>query len=128
MSQFVAAVETLTLPNEAFRHCDHIHLAWLHLRQGGLAEASDRFSATLCRFAAHHGVSEKYHHTITLAWMRLIAAAVRLTPHINDFNQFAMAHAFLFEVKLPWAFYSSERMGSEEARTGWVELDLHPLP
>lgn len=125
--QFVAAMEELAMPKEAFRHRDHIRLAWLYLQRSNDAEASDRFSRTVRRFAAHHGVSEKYHHTITLVWMRLIAASAMLTPHL-DFNEFTAAHPFLLDVKLPWVFYSSERLASAEARTGWSAPDLHPLP
>src|SRR5437899_9806370 len=32
------------------------------------------------RFANHHAASEKYHHTLTLFWMRLVAAALVETP------------------------------------------------
>ncbi|HYL10842.1 MAG TPA: hypothetical protein VEU31_08905 [Candidatus Acidoferrales bacterium] len=128
-AQLVAAMEELTLPKHAFRHRDHLRLAWLNLRQARSLElAGEQFSQTLRKFAAHHGVPEKYHHTITMVWMRLIAAAMRLTPHVGDFTAFAMAHPFLFDVKLPWAFYSSEQLSSANARTGWIEPDLHRLP
>jgi hypothetical protein len=125
--QFVAAMEGLAVPKEAFRHRDHIRLAWLYLQRSNAEEAGERFSVTVRRFAVHHGVPEKYHHTITLAWMRLIAASAILTPHL-DFNEFVAAHPFLLDVKLPWAFYSSERLASAEARTGWSAPDLHPVP
>ena|SRR5438445_6803077 len=74
-SEFVRAVERCEFPKESFHHRDHIRLAWIYLRQCDRGEAERRMADTIRRFAAHHGVTDKYHETITLAWMRLVAHA-----------------------------------------------------
>jgi hypothetical protein len=126
--QFVAAMEQLHVANSNFHHRDHIRLAWAYLRNFDLPLAEQNISHCIRRFAAHNSAPHKYHHTITLAWMRLVAAAMRLTPAIHTFAEFAAAHPFLFDPRLPWTFYSGASLSSDAARTAWVDPDLHPLP
>jgi hypothetical protein len=128
---FVSAFEGLTLPDEAFRHFDHLRLAWIFLREagpGGLDHACGRIRAAIRRFAAHHGAPAMYHETITVSYMRLMAAHLALSPELDRFDDFAAAHPALFDPQLPLSYYSEERLRSEEARSGWVEPDLRALP
>jgi hypothetical protein len=69
---FLAAFEAGTLPEELFRHRDHVRAAWLLLREEPPAAALARFSAALKRFAAVHGKARLYHETITWAYLLLI--------------------------------------------------------
>ena len=126
--QFIAAMEQLRVAKSDFHHRDHIRLAWAYLRKDNPSLAGKNLANCIRRYAIHHGVPRKYHHTITLVWVCIVAAAMRLTPAIESFELFAAAHPFLLEVRLPWTFYSAARLDSESARSGWVEPDLHPLP
>lgn len=126
--QFIAAMEQLRVAASSFHHGDHIRLAWAYLRRDNPSLAGENLANCIRRYATHHNAPRKYHHTITLVWVRIIAAAMRLTPALQSFELFAAAHPFLFEVRLPWTFYSAARLDSEAARAGWVEPDLHPLP
>ncbi len=126
--RFIAAMEQLQIANSNFHHRDHIRLAWAYLRNYGLPLAEQKISHCIRRFAAHNNAPHKYHHTITLAWMRVVAAAMRLTPAISTFEEFAAAHPFLFDSRLPWTFYSAASLNSDAARAAWVNPDLHPLP
>ena len=133
-AEFVAAMEGLTLSGDDFRHYDHLRLAWIFLRESGGARsrditvATDRMTRTIQRFASHHGASQKYHDTMTRAYMLFVAAHVRMTPHLDDFGEFAVAHPELFDRALPFHYYSDSRLMSSAARAGWVEPDLRPLP
>jgi hypothetical protein len=120
--------ETCALPAEAFHHRDHIRVAWTYLRRMDYSEAEKRMSDTIRQFADVHGVTSKYHHTLTLAWMRLVAAAIRDDAGIDDFDRFAGAHPELFDPAAPEMFYSPGLLQSEAARSGWVEPDLRGLP
>lgn len=124
----VEEFESCRLPASQFHHADHIRLAWIYLGRMNEEEARARIEQAIRRFAAHHGVSEKYHHTMTLAWMRLVAAARRATPEARAFHAFAERNPELFEVKTLSRYYSAEQMGSRDARLAWVEPDLQPLP
>src|SRR5262249_58654622 len=55
-----------------FHHADHVRLAWIYLRDYTLIDAIERFTRSLRHFAAHCGGAEKYHETITWAYLLLI--------------------------------------------------------
>ncbi len=76
--EFVRAFESCELSPDLFHHRDHIRLARIYLDRLGAAAAIERFRAAIIRFAAHNGVSDKYHETITIAWMRLVIAAAEV--------------------------------------------------
>src|SRR5215472_10058720 len=126
--EFLRAFESCELPNGAFHHGDHIRAAWLYIRRLGEAEAAARLSKGILRFATHHGSPQKYHHTMTLAWVRLIAAAQRDTPALVRFEDFLAAHPNLLDMRSLSKYYSASRLGSAAARTGWMEPDLQTLP
>jgi len=85
-------------------------------------------SEAIRRVAEFHGATSKYHHTITLVWMRLVAAALLDDPGIDDFDCFAGAHTDLLDTAAPAMFYSPDVLRSEAARSGWVEPDIRALP
>jgi hypothetical protein len=126
--ELIDAMEQFQISGAHFHHRDHVRLAWAYLRNTSLDRAEARLARCIRRFAAHYGVSYKYHHTMTVAWVRIVGAAMRLTPALLTFEQFATAHPFLFNARLPWAFYSPALLASDAARTNWVAPDLHALP
>ena len=125
---FVEAFEACTLPKETFHHRDHLRLAWLYLRQDDFPAAAGRIEASIRRFAAHLGISEKYHHTITIVWLRLVAAAMSKTGGEVTLGSFFERNPELLDQNLPYQFYSRERLFSDAARAAWIEPDLQPLP
>ena len=120
--------ESCALPAEGFHHREHIRVAWTYLRQMDYAAAEKRMSEAIRKFAAFHGATSKYHHTITLVWMRLVAAALRDDGGADDFDRFAGAHPELLDAAAPRMFYSADLLRSEAARSGWVEPDIRALP
>ena len=120
--------EACALPAEAFHHRGHIQVAWTYLRRMDYSAAEKRMSDAIRKFAGVHGATSKYHHTLTLAWMRLVAAAIRDDPRIDNFDRFSGAHPELFDPAAPAMFYSPGLLQSEAARSGWVEPDLRALP
>ena len=125
---FMAAVEACTLPNAAFHHCDHLRLAWIYVSRFGYEAGSERMAASIRRYAAHHGATEKYHETITRAWMDLVQDAAARAHHLATFDAFISANADLADPHALAAYYSPERLGSAAARREWVAPDLRSLP
>jgi hypothetical protein len=125
---FLRGFEDLSLPAELFHHREHIRVAWLYLKSSDASRAAERMSAGIRRFANHQGATQKYHHTLTLAWMRLVAASLVETPEDNSFEKFLAAHPELRDKNILGKFYSNELLQSTAAREGWVEPDLQPLP
>lgn len=127
-AEFVAALESCTLPPELFDHRAHVRLAWLYLRAEPYEAALERMEQSIRRYAGRLGASRKYHRTITVAWMRLVAAAAAKTSPAMDFDAFVQARPHLLESGALRRHYSAERLASAEARVAALEPDLEPLP
>jgi hypothetical protein len=108
-----------------FHHASHLHVAWVYLDESSsVRQAANKMRNTLRRFAAAAGKPEKYHETITLFWVNLLAHAVSRAERLEDIVH---ANPQLLEKNFPLAYYSPERLFSDEARTSWVEPDLKLL-
>lgn len=125
---FLRAFENVSFPADQFHHREHLRVAWLYLKSSDATRAAERMSAGIRRFAGHHGATEKYHHTLTLFWMRLVAVALVETPEGCAFEEFLAAHQELSDKNLPAKYYSQPLLEGLDAREGWVEPDLQPLP
>ena len=125
---FLRAFEDLTFPADQFRHREHIRVAWLYLKSSDATRAAERMAAGIRRFANHHGATQKYHHTLTLFWMRLVAVALVGTPDEPAFEEFLAVHPELRDKNLIAKYYSKEHLQTSAAREGWVDPDLQPLP
>jgi hypothetical protein len=126
--EFVERVEACRYPNDQFHHGDHIRLAWIYVRRYGSREAGERISATIKGFARSLGHEKKYHETLSRAWLRLVAVAQQATPKIILFDEFLAKHGWLLDRGALSAFYTGARLGTDAARSGWVEPDKRPLP
>jgi hypothetical protein len=125
---FLRAFEDLSFPADLFHHREHIRVAWLYLTSTDASRAAERMSKGIRRFALHHGATQKYHQTLTLAWMRLVSAALAETPEGHTFEQCTTAHPQLKDVNLLAKYYSKELLETAAAREAWVEPDLQLLP
>ena len=66
-------LEAADLPNEAFKHREHIRAAFVALSKStDLAEGALRFRRALKQFAHAHGADQKYNETMTWAYLVLI--------------------------------------------------------
>ena len=124
--EFAVAFETCHIANEEFHHREHLRLAWIYLRRFG-SEAGPRIRAAICRFAAAHGKADKYHETVTFAWLRLVADGAQRT-NARSFAELLRALPELLDKNTLNQHYSPERLSSDAARTGFVLPDRKPLP
>ena len=75
-SELARALERGEIANENFPHASHLHVAWVYLSESSsVKEAASKMRETLRRFASSAGKLEKYHETITLFWVHLLARA-----------------------------------------------------
>lgn len=126
--EFLRAFENCELGNEGFHHRDHIRLAWIYLRRYGEPEARRHMSEAIKRFAAFHGKTDKYHETITLAWLRLVADAMTRVRRDTTFDKLTVLAPELLDKRTLDKFYSTGALASDVARNSWVVPDLQPLP
>ena len=126
--ELISDFESCRIDAKAFNHAEHLRLAWSYVRTCRIEEAEARMRDGLMRLTEHVGVRGKYHETMTLAWLRLVAWAVAVSPPAATFEEFSRRHGWLFEKDALLRFYSRERLMSDEARARWVEPDLVALP
>jgi hypothetical protein len=125
--ELTRALERGEIANEDFRHASHLHVAWVYLAESAsIEQAANKMRDTLRRFAAAAGKPEKYHETITLFWVQLLSNAYTATCG-GRLEDIALANPHLLEKNFLLAYYSAERLFSDEARSLWVEPDLKPL-
>jgi hypothetical protein len=125
--QFVRAFEQCRLPPGTFHHADHIRLAWIYVCRHGSEGAEARLLTGLRKMALQANAPQKFLHTATIAWTRLVAAAQCKNPEMKIFEDWVKRHAHLLDRTLLCAYYSAGRLETEAARSGWLEPDLAPL-
>jgi hypothetical protein len=125
LTEFLAQIVP---PGGAFRHRDHIHLAYLAIQRHGTAEAAVRIGQWIRHLAAYERAPQKYNATITRAWTEIVGHHVATDPAGTDFGRFAELHPALFDKRLLTRHYSPAVLASVQARTNWVGPDLDPFP
>jgi hypothetical protein len=113
-------------PDRAFRHRQHIHLAFIAVRRYGTAQAAEKIGAWLRHLTAH--APQKYHATITRAWTELVGHHVAADSSVTDFEAFAEQNPALLDKRLLTRHYTAAALASPAARAGWVEPDVAGFP
>ncbi len=110
-----------------FGHREHLELAWHYLRIADL-EHAERLMAAAIRHVAHaHGAPERYHHTITLSWLRLVAAHMA-SCEVASFDAFLARNDGLLDRELLNKHFSTAALSDPASRSDWVKPDLRALP
>jgi hypothetical protein len=124
---FARAFENGFVTPEEFDHVAHVRVAWVYLWETASMEAAlSRMRDGIRRFAAAAGARQKYHETITVLWMRLLAD-VKAGGASGELSEVLRAHPALADKELPLQYYSRDRLFSDEARASWLEPDRRPL-
>jgi hypothetical protein len=124
---FARAFERGDVTPAQFDHAAHVRLAWVYLHEATSPdEALSRMRDAIRRFAAAAAVPHKYHETITVLWMRLLAG-VQAAGASGELVDVLRAHPALGDKDLPLEYYSRELLFGDEARAVWVEPDRRPL-
>jgi hypothetical protein len=107
--------------------------AW-HVFHGGPAKALRQLRARIRRLNDSHGTINSttggYHETITRAYIALLDDFLGRRPSNEALADSvrALLESPLADRKALLAFYSEARLMSVEARLGWCDPDLRPLP
>ena len=97
--EFLEQLESCTLPDERFHHADHLHAAWLYLTRFPVIEAIGRFSQALRQYAGHLGKADRYHETITWAFLLLVNERIERSRPVSTWPEFADRNPDLFDWK-----------------------------
>lgn len=121
---FLSQFETCILPKEHFNHRGHLRIAWLYLNQNTYEVALFKLTHGLRRYATSLNAAHIYHETLTRLWIYLVYKAI--TKKYSSFEDFIQANTELLNKSLPYQYYSTTLLDSEEARRYWIEPDLQP--
>jgi hypothetical protein len=124
-AEFLTRFEACNLDH--FPHRSHIRLACLYLDRYDEPDALDLLLAGLRRFAAAKGAADRFHNTMTRAWLELIVAARRDHPDARDVDALLAACPVLANPRALSLYYSDHVLSSAAARVGWVPPDRAPI-
>ena len=130
-AELAAILAEIVPPGGAFRHREHIHLAYVAVQRYGPDRAAGAVASWIRHLAAYQRAPQKFHATVTRAWVEIVAhhmAAAPAGPAVPDFAAFAERYPPLFDKRLLTRHYTSRVLASPAAKGGWVEPDLAPLP
>jgi hypothetical protein len=103
-----------------FTHRDHLELAWRSVGRVGLAGALIEVPAFLRGLTAAAGQPERYHETVTLGFLLLVADRYEAG---EDFEAFCARNPDLFGPVLR-RWWRTDTLASERARTRFVFPDV----
>jgi hypothetical protein len=124
-ARFLAALEDCSLPPDCLDHAAHVRAGYLYLRRAAFPQATAAMCATLARYTRALGKSDRYHETITVAFMALINAQLRQHGDAGGWQQFRARHPQLLRSDALLAYYPRAVLESPAARSCFT---LPPLP
>jgi hypothetical protein len=110
----------------AFPHAEHVRLTIVYLMRHGHDETLRKMYDGLLRFATVKGQPEKFHVTMTRAWVELIESAIRAHPDIDSPGALVARCPQLLDRNALSRFYSPDRLHGADARERWVPPDRTP--
>ncbi len=133
VAHILHGLETRTLPRAEWTHGAHVAAALALIcdpSRNPEAELPDLIRAYNISVGGENTDSAGYHHTLTLAWIAGVRAFLARRPAGEPVAD-ALAALLIGPMgrsDWPLTFWSREVLFSVEARRGWVEPDLAPLP
>lgn len=133
VAELVARFDDGSLARGEWTHRAHLTVALWFASHHPPSEALDRMRSGILRLNAAHGVpttpTRGYHETITRFYMHVVTHHLREHHSVDDWAERANRIVERLGARdLPLRHYSEARLKSVEARMGWVEPDLRPLP
>jgi hypothetical protein len=130
---FLTAFENGTLPKERWTHAAHIFGGACYVHRLGEAVALDHMRLSVKRYniavGGQNTPTSGYHETITVFWIKLLAAFLATHQPVarTDFAALAVSH-LAPQRNIYARYYSYHLVDSSEARAHWQPPDLQPLP
>ena len=112
---------------DGFGHRQHVELTWRYLERHDPEAARLLVADAIGELAAAHGAPQKFHATITGAWVRCVAVHRERWP-ADTFEQFIEVNTELLDPRLLERHFTRGLVFSDAARAGAVEPDIRPLP
>jgi hypothetical protein len=114
--EFLRALESCELPPSEFGHAAHLRAAYLYLQQADFIRALERIRRAIRNYATCLGKPDRYHETITVAYVALIQQHICERGDGGGWLDFARDNPELLEPGLLNHFYPKAQLASEMAR------------
>ena len=118
--EFLRALETCELPESAFGHAAHVRAAYLYLREEDFSGALERTRRAIRAYARHLGKPERYHETITVAYLALIQQHKCQRGDAGGWPAFERDNPELLRPGLLLEYYPKAQLESDLARRVFV--------
>jgi predicted metal-dependent hydrolase len=118
--EFLRALEKCELPESAFGHAAHVRAAYLYLRAEEFSGALERMRRAIRNFARHLGKPERYHETITVAYLALIQQHMCQRGDGGGWAAFECDNPELLRPGLLLEYYPKAQLESDLARRVFV--------
>jgi hypothetical protein len=117
---FLDALESCILAPEVFDHAAHVRAAYLYARHLDFPDALARMRGALLAFTRALGKAERYHETVTTAFMALIAQRLHERGDPGGWEAFARMNPDLFDRGVLRRIYPPGVLESDLARRVFV--------
>lgn len=124
-ADFIAQLESCSLPEVEFNHTAHVRAGYLYLRRHKFPQALALMCTAIAAFSASLGRADRYHETITIGYMALIHERMRSRGDGSSWSEFKDQNPELFRKDILLDYYPRELLESAEAR---ARLVLVPIP
>jgi hypothetical protein len=115
----LAALEAGTIDEATFVHAEHVRLAFEMLGRHPFDQALARYAAGLRRLSTRLGRPERYHATVTVAFLAAVAERRERTG-AGTWDAFAAAAPELLDRRCLERWYPAELLSSDVARRTFV--------
>lgn len=103
-----------------FHHRDHLYVAWCYLRESSLEDALARYVRYLKALTVKLGVPQKFHATMTWAWLVAVADAMERAPGAS-FDALLAANPALLDARGGLSrWYGAAELDTPRARSHFV--------
>ncbi len=127
--RFKQSFEACRVSPEDFTHRSHLRLAYAYLAEHEVDDALRLMRAAIVRFLAHNQIdASKYHETLTRAWLMAVRHFMDRVGNTTRADDFLERSAVLLDSSVMLTHYTKDVLFSPEARAGFVEPDLDPIP
>jgi hypothetical protein len=103
----------------AFRHADHVRVAFEVLKRHSFLSAAEIYSQKIKAMTQRIGKPTAYNETITVAFLSAIAEQMAKRPY-ESFEEFAAENPDLLDKNILTRWYTKERLSSAVARETFV--------
>jgi hypothetical protein len=125
---FRAAFEACQVTPSQFNHEAHVRLAYVYLAEFDVETAVDKMREALLNFLDHNSIPRsKFHETMTRAWVLAVRHFMNRSTSTCSAD-FIARNQELLDSKIMLTHYSASVLFSSDARAGFVEPDLDPIP